>query len=43
LKDRFYEKLEQVFYNFSKYDMKILLGDFTAKVEREYFQTDKWE
>jgi hypothetical protein len=35
LKDSFYEKLEQVFHNFSKYHMKILLGDFHAKVGRE--------
>ena len=30
----FYEELEQVFYHFPKYDMKILLGDFNAKVGR---------
>jgi len=34
-KDSFYEELEQVFYNFPKHHMKILLGDFNAKVERE--------
>ena len=35
-KDRLYEELEQVFfYNFFKYHMKILLGDFNAKVGRE--------
>ena len=34
-KDSFYEELEQVFYHFSKYHMKILLGDFNAKVGRE--------
>jgi hypothetical protein len=34
-KDRFYEELEQVFDHFPKYDMKILLGDFNAKVGRE--------
>ena len=34
-KDSFYEELEQLFfYNFPKYDMKILLGDFNAKVVR---------
>ena len=27
-KDSFYEELEQVFYHFPKYHMKILLGDF---------------
>ena len=34
-KDSFYEELEQVFDNFHKYDMQILLGDFNAKVGRE--------
>jgi hypothetical protein len=28
----FFEELEQVFYNFPKYHMKILLGDFNAKL-----------
>ena len=43
-KDSLYEELEQVFDQFPKYHMKILLGDFNAKVgEREYFQTDNWE
>ena len=43
-KDSFYEELEQVFGHFPKYHMKILLGDFNAKVgrEREYFQTNNW-
>jgi hypothetical protein len=31
----FYDELKQVFDNFPKYHMKILLGDFTAKVGRE--------
>ena len=34
-KDSFYEELEQVFDHFPKYDTKILLGDFNAKVGRE--------
>ena len=34
-KASFYEELEHVFDHFPKYDMKILLGDFNAKVERE--------
>ena len=34
-KDRFYEELEQVFYRFPKYHMKIILGDFNTKVEKE--------
>jgi endonuclease/exonuclease/phosphatase family metal-dependent hydrolase len=40
-KDRFYEELEQVFRDFSKYHVKILLGDFNEKTgERRYFQTN---
>ena len=35
LKDIFYEGLEQVFDHFPKYHMKILLGDFNAKVGRD--------
>ena len=34
-KDSFYEELEQVFYHFPNYHVKILLGDFNAKVRRE--------
>jgi hypothetical protein len=34
-KDSFYEELEGVFDQFPKYHMKILLGDFIAKVGRE--------
>jgi hypothetical protein len=35
VKDSFYEELRRVFDHFSKYDMKILLGDFNAEVGRE--------
>jgi endonuclease/exonuclease/phosphatase family metal-dependent hydrolase len=35
VKDSFYEELERVFDEFPKYHMKILLGDFNAKVGRE--------
>jgi hypothetical protein len=35
IKDSFYEELEQVFYQFPRYHMKILVGDFYAKVGRE--------
>jgi endonuclease/exonuclease/phosphatase family metal-dependent hydrolase len=35
VKDSFYEELERVFDKFPKYRMKILLGDFNAKVGRE--------
>jgi hypothetical protein len=35
VKDSFYEELECVFDKFPKYHMKILLGDFDAKVGRE--------
>ena len=34
-KDNFYEESEQVFDHFPKYHMKILLGDFNAKVGKE--------
>ena len=34
-KDNFYEEQEQVFDNFPKYHMKILLREFNAKVGRE--------
>jgi hypothetical protein len=37
VKDSFYEELERVFHKFPKYHMKILLGDFTAKVGSEDF------
>ena len=40
-KDSFYGELKQVFDHFCKYHMKIMLGDFNAKVGGgEYFQTD---
>jgi hypothetical protein len=35
IKDSFYEKLGRVFDQFPSYDMKILLGDFSAKVRSE--------
>jgi hypothetical protein len=35
VKDSFYEELGHVFDQFPTYDMKILLGDFNAKVGRE--------
>jgi exonuclease III len=35
IKDSFYEKLERVFDEFPRYHMKILLGDFNAKVGME--------
>jgi hypothetical protein len=34
-KDSFYEELEEVFDHFPTYHMKILLGDFNAKMGRE--------
>jgi hypothetical protein len=40
-KDRF-DELEQVFHHYSKYHMKILLGDINTKVGREIF-SDNWE
>jgi hypothetical protein len=35
MKDNFYMELEHVFIKFPKYHMKLLLGDFNAKVGRE--------
>jgi hypothetical protein len=35
LEDSFYQELEQVFYHFPKYHIKILCGDFNAKVGNE--------
>jgi hypothetical protein len=35
IKDSFYEELGCVFYQFRRYGMTILLGDFNAKVGRE--------
>jgi hypothetical protein len=35
IKDRFYEELEQAFDQFPRYHMKILMGDFKAKVGRD--------
>jgi hypothetical protein len=35
VKDSLYEELGRVFDQFPRYDMKILLGDFNAKVGRE--------
>jgi hypothetical protein len=35
IKDSFYEELEQVFDQFPRYSMKILLGDFNPKIWRE--------
>jgi hypothetical protein len=34
-KDSFYEELEHIFDHFSKYHMKILLGDFNAKLGKK--------
>jgi hypothetical protein len=35
VKDSFYDELERVFDKFSKHNIKILLGDFTATACRE--------
>jgi exonuclease III len=36
IKDSFYEELEQVFDQFPRYHIKNFLGDFNAKVGRQY-------
>jgi exonuclease III len=43
MKGRFYEELELIFNKFPKYHMKILTGDFNAKIGREdiYKQTSE--
>jgi hypothetical protein len=33
--NRLYGELQQIFYHFSKYHIKIMLGDFNAKFARE--------
>jgi hypothetical protein len=35
IKDSIYKELEEVFDQFPRYHMKILMGDFNAKVRRE--------
>jgi exonuclease III len=35
VKDSFYQELERLFDKFPKYHMKVLLGDFNAKVDME--------
>jgi exonuclease III len=43
VKDIFYEELERVFDKFHKYHMKILLGDFNAKVDKgDIFKPTIW-
>jgi hypothetical protein len=37
VKDGFYEELERIFHKFPKNHMKMLLGDFIAKVGTEDF------
>jgi hypothetical protein len=43
MKNSFYEELERVCDKFPKYDIKIMLGDFCAKVGREDFLNDYLE
>jgi hypothetical protein len=35
IKDSLYKEIEQVFYQFPRYHMEILLGDFNEKIGRE--------
>jgi hypothetical protein len=42
VKDSFYEELERVIDKFPEYHMKILLGDFSAKVDRENIFNWEW-
>jgi exonuclease III len=41
IKDSFYKELEEAFDQFPRYHMKILMGDFNAKVGREDIFTPK--
>jgi hypothetical protein len=44
MKGSFYKELERIFDKFPKYRMKILLGDFNAKLGRgRHFQSNSWE
>jgi hypothetical protein len=44
MKDSLYEEIERVFDKLPKYHIKILLGDFNAKVGREgIFKPNNWE
>jgi hypothetical protein len=38
VKGRFYDELDRIFVKFPKYHMKLLLGDFNAKIGREIFK-----
>jgi hypothetical protein len=40
-KDGFQKELEQIFKHFPKYHMRILLGDFKAKVEKERISSNQ--
>jgi hypothetical protein len=41
MKDRFYGELERIFDKFPKYHMKILLGDFSAKIGGKTFSNQQ--
>jgi hypothetical protein len=43
VKDSFFEELGRVFDQFPRYDMKIILGDFNAKVGREISSNQRSE
>jgi hypothetical protein len=43
VKDSFYKELEQVFDKLPKSHMKLLLGDFNARVGREYIFNQQLE
>jgi exonuclease III len=44
IKNSFYEELGEVFDQFLRYHMKILMGDFNAKVGREdIFKKNQWQ
>jgi hypothetical protein len=41
-KGSFYEELERVFHKFPKYDMKVLLRGFNAKVDKGNILKPSW-
>lgn len=41
-KDEFYENLEQILSEIPRNRIRIVLGDFNAKLERKHFQNNHW-
>jgi hypothetical protein len=41
MKDGFYKELERVFHKYPKYHVKLLLGDFSDRVDRKTFSNQQ--